>query len=194
MRTLKAWGIFAAMCMFVFAVSGCGGGSLDGSVGDDPTPDPVSVPDTYNTREVLEGAWLVTDATSSFTAGRFTFRLNSARLIFDSIDMTASTADAFITSRQGWYTDFTSGDVTIDLGIQDLGLSFEREAGRMIHQEKDKWRCNVGAESSTKRIVMNITVVTDKVITVNYQGVTPDLYLGAWEADYNFTLTFRKEE
>ncbi len=192
MRTLRAWGMLMAMCVFAFALSGCGGGSLDGNVGDDTGPNPVSVPDTYSTQEVLEGSWSAINSLYEFEAAKFGFRLNSARLTFDYISLTQSVGEALVTSNHEWYADYTSGDKVFDLGVQDLGLSFDKEAGRMIHQEKDKWRCNVDTESGNK-ILMNITVSSDKIIRVNYQDVTPVLFNGE-RAEYNFTLNFRKEE
>lgn len=190
MLKIRAWVMFMAMCALLFALSGCGGGSLDGDVSEDTAPNPVSVPDTYNTSEVLSGIWSAINSTYSFSAENFSFSLISARLSFDSINMSSSVADALITSRQEWYADYTSGDTAIDLGIQSLGLDFDSRTGRMIHQQKDKWRCNVSADS---RVVMNITVSSDKIISVNYQGVTPALYRNR-KSEYNFTLNFRKEE
>ena len=192
MRTLRAWGMLMAMCVFAFALSGCGGGSLDGNVGDDTGPNPVSVPDTYSTQEVLKGSWSAINSLYEFEAAKFGFRLNSARLTFDYISLTQSIGEALVTSNHEWYADYTSGDKVFDLGVQDLGLSFDKEAGRMIHQEKDKWRCNVDTESGNK-LLMNIAISSDKIIRVNYQGVTPVLFNGE-AAEYNFTLNFRKEE
>ncbi len=185
-----------AMCVFAFALSGCGGGSLDGNVGDDTGPNPVSVPDTYSTQEVLKGSWSAINSLYEFEASNFGFRLNSARLTFDYISLTQSIGEALVTSSHEWYADYTSGDKVFDLGVQDLGLSFDKEAGRMIHQEKDKWRCNVDTESGNK-ILMNIAISSDKIISVNYQGVTPVLFKDAakeYKTEYNFTLNFRKEE
>ena len=190
MRTLRAWGMLMAMCVFAFALSGCGGGSLDGNVGDDTGPNPVNVPDTYSTQKVLKGSWSAINSLYEFEAAKFGFRLNSARLTFDEVSLTQSTGLALVTSRHEWYTDYTSGDKVFDLGVQSLGLSFDQEYGRMIHQEKDKWRCNVDAEN---KLLMNIAVSSDKIISVNYQGVTPVIFNGEG-AEYNFTLNFRKEE
>ncbi|MBR4196217.1 MAG: hypothetical protein IKQ95_05830 [Synergistaceae bacterium] len=189
MRKFRMWSMIAVIGIFVAVLSGCGGGSLDST--NSGNQDTLNIPDTYRTQEVLSGAWSAIDSTSQFSAGNFGFRLSSARLTFDSVDMSGSVAYATVGSAQEWHTSYTSGDEHINLGIQNLGLTFSNEAGRMIHQAKDKWRCNVDGDSA--KTLMNITVSSDKIIRVNYQGVTPAMYAG-YSAEYSFTLNFRKEE
>ena len=60
----------------------------------------------------------------------------------------------------------------------------------MIHQGKDRWRCNIGGDN---KVLMNIVVSSDTLISVNYQGVSSVLFQNM-KAEYNFTLNFRKEE
>lgn len=191
MRKIRAWGIFAVMGLFVFLVAGCGGGSLDPEDSTETEQTiPNNSPDTYDTEKVLEGTWRVSDSSYEFSAGNFEFRLNSALLTFASTDIKGTVAQSKVTSVQEWYTDYTSGDVNVDLGIQSLGLNFNAQTGTMIHQGKDKWRCNIDGEN---KVLMNITVSSDTIIHVNYQGTTGVIYDNN-SVGYNFTLNFRKEE
>ena len=151
---------------------------------------PNDEPDTYDTQAVLEGSWRTIDGEVSFTADDFTFRLNSAALSFASTDVNGTVAQALVTSNQEWHSVLASGDVNIDLGIRSLDLDFAAETGTMIHQGRDRWRCNVDGEVKT---LMNITVSSDTLIRVNYQGTAKRLY-GNMGAEYNFTLNFRKEQ
>ena len=192
MRKFRAWAVMMVMLLAVFAVSGCGGGSLDpeDSSGETEQSIPNNSPDTYDTQSILEGSWRALDDSYEFSAEYLTFRLNSALLTFSSTDIKGTVAQSKVTSHQYWYAYYTYGTLYTDLGLQTLGLDFSGETGTMIHQGKDRWRCNVDGNS---KVVMNIEVISENVITVNYQGVTGALYNGYGTA-YNFTLTFRKEE
>ena len=191
MRNFRGWSIFVVMGLFVFLVAGCGGGSLDPESSTETEQSiPNNSPDTYDTEKVLEGTWRASDSSYEFSAGNFSFRLNSAVLTFSSTDIKGTVAQSKVTSVHEWYTDYTSGDVDIDLGIQSLGLNFNAQTGTMIHQGKDKWRCNIDGEN---KVLMNITVSSDTIINVNYQGTTGVIYDNN-SVGYNFTLNFRKEE
>ena len=191
MRTFRAWGIFVVMGLFVFLVAGCGGGSLDPEESSETEQSiPNNSPDTYDTERVLEGTWRVSDSSHEFSAGNFSFRLNSAVLTFTSTDIKGTVAQSKVTSLQEWYTDYTSSDINIALGIQSLGLNFNAQTGTMIHQGKDRRRCNIDGDN---KVLMNIAVSSDAVIRVNYQGTTGIIY-DNHSVGYNFTLNFRKEE
>ena len=193
MRKFRAWAVVMVMVMGVFALSGCGGGSLDPETSEETALEiPNDVPDTYNTGKVLEGSWRVLDEEYSFSSEYFSFMLNYAFLKFESVDIMGTVTQSKVTSNQDWHAYYTGSTSTYSryLGIDSLGLDFERETGTMIHQGKDKWRCNVGG---TNKIVMNITVLSENTISVNYQGVTDTLY-NSMGSEYSFTLTFRKEE
>lgn len=178
------------MAVAVFALSGCGGGSIDESTSDGETPIPNNSPDTYDTEKVLEGSWQVVDSEYTFDADDFNFRLNSARLAFASTDIKGTVAQSKVSSRQEWHSTYTSGDTKFDLGINSLGLDFDSKTGTMIHQGKDRWRCNIDGDN---KVLMNIVVSSDTLIQVNYQGVSGTLFQNT-KAEYNFTLNFRKEE
>ena len=193
MRKIRAWGMLILMGMSVFLLSGCGGGSLDSGNPIDPETTegiPNNSPDTYDTQKVLEGSWLAINSTYEYSVKNFSFRLNSARLTFDSVDIKGTVAQSKISSRQEWFSFYTSSDVNIDLGVQSLGLDFDARTGTMIHQGKDRWRCNIDGDT---KILMNILVSSDNVIQVNYQGTAGNLYRNTG-ADYNLTLIFRKQE
>ena len=192
MRKFGAFALMMVMAVAVFALSGCGGGSLDPDKSyDEETPSiPNNSPDTYDTEKVLEGSWQAVDSEYTFNADYFNFRLNSARLTFASTDIKGTVAQSKVSSRQEWHSTYTSGDVRTDLGINSLGLDFDTKTGTMIHQAKDRWRCNVDGDN---KILMNIVVSSDSFIQVNYQGVSGVLFQNT-KAEYNFTLNFRKEE
>lgn len=176
----------------VFVFSGCGGGSLDTGTPLNVEPKytiPNDYPDTYDTQSVLEGSWLAIDSTYEYSAESFNFRLNSARLTFASVDIKGTVAQAKVSSSQEWFADYASTDVNIDLGVRSLGLDFDSRTGTMIHQGKDNWRCNIDGDN---KVLMNITISSDTIIKVNYQGVTDTLYRDT-VAEYDFTLNFRKE-
>ncbi len=190
LNVMRKFWVFAVLLMFVFAFSGCGGGSLDPETSHSEPSVPNDLPDTYDTQKVLAGSWRAIDSEYEFsTDSYFGFRLNSALLVFDSVDIKGTVAQAKVSSRQEWFTAYTSSDLTVDLGVQNIGLDFDSRTGTMIHQGKDRWRCNVDGDS---KILMNITVSSDTVIKVNYQGVTGVLYDNT-VAEYDFTLNFRKE-
>ena len=180
------------MTVAVFALSGCGGGSLDPnkSYDDEETSIPNNSPDTYDTEKVLEGSWQAIDSEYTFDAENFSFRLNSARLSFASTDIKGTVAQSKVSSRQEWHSTYTSSDVKVDLGINSLGLDFDSKTGTMVHQGKDRWRCNIDGDN---KVLMNIVVSSDTLIQVNYQSVSGVLY-NRTKAEYNFTLNFRKEE
>lgn len=191
MRNFRALRMLAVIGLLVFAISGCGGGSLDPETSTETEQTiPNDSPDTYDTQRLLEGSWRALDDSYEFSAEDFSFRLNSALLAFSSTDIKGTVAQSKITSHQYWYTDYTSGDVVLDLGLRTLGLDFYGETGTMIHQGKDRWRCNIDGES---KVVMNIEVLSETLIEVNYQGVTGVIHDNTGAA-YDFTLTFRKEE
>lgn len=193
MRKFRAWAVMMVMVMGVFTLSGCGGGSLDPDTSDEAELTiPNNLPDTYDTEKILEGSWRVLDEEYTFSAEYFSFRLNYAFLRFDSVDIMGTVTQSKVTSNQDWYTYYTGSTSSYSryLGMDSLGLNFERATGTMIHQGRDKWRCNVGG---VNKIVMNITVLSENTISVNYQGVTDVLYNNIGAA-YSFTLTFRKEE
>ena len=119
MRRIRAWGMLAAMCLFVFAVSGCGGGSLDGNVGDnDNTSEsiPNNEPDSYNTAEVLAGEWSVlsdsnTISTLNLTRNQYTIqmRLISARMNLDDVLISGNGGSLSVKeSKQEWYVLLTT--------------------------------------------------------------------------------------
>ena len=193
MRNFRAWGMLIVMGFAVFVLSGCGGGSLDTGDPIDSEPQqtiPNNSPDTYDTQSLLEGSWMAIDSTYQYSTEYFNFRLNSARLTFTSVDIKGTVAQSKVSSRQEWFADYESNDVYVDLGVQSLGLDFDSRTGTMIHQGKDNWRCNIDGDN---KILMNITVSSDTIIRVNYQGISRSLY-GSIGAEYDFTLTFRKEE
>lgn len=181
------------MSVSILVLSGCGGGSLDNSpLIDQETTEgiPNNSLDTYDTEKVLAGSWMALNNTYEYGTQSFGFRLNAARLKFESVDIKGTVAQSKISSRQEWFSTYTSNDVHVDLGVQSLGLDFDAKTGTMIHQGKDKWRCNIDGDT---KILMNITVSSDNVIQVNYQGISHSLYRNIGAA-YDFTLIFRKEE
>ena len=178
------------MALLVFAVAGCGGGSIDPDTESTVPTIPNDSHDTYDTQGVLEGSWRALDESYTFSNAYFTFRLNSALLTFASTDIKGTVAQSKVTSHQQWYTHYINGSAYVDLGLQTLGLDFSGQTGTMIHQGTDKWRCNVDGDTN---VVMNITVSSDTVIQVNYQGVTPAMHNNTGTV-YDFTLAFRKEE
>ena len=192
MRKFGAFALMMVMAVAVFTLSGCGGGSLDPDKSyDEETPSiPNNSPDTYDTEKVLEGSWQAVDSEYTFQADDFSFRLNAASLTFSSTDIKGTVAQSKVSSHQEWYSSYTSSDVRTDLGVNSLGLDFASKTGTMIHQGKDRWRCNIGGDN---KVLMNIVVSSDTLISVNYQGVSGVLFQNT-KAEYNFTLNFRKEE
>ena len=118
MRRIRAWGMLAAMCLFVFAVSGCGGGSLDGNVGDEDTSNsiPNNAPDSYDTEKVLAGEWSVlndsnTISTVNLTRNQYTIqmRLISARMNLDDVLISGNGGSLSVKeSKQEWYVLLTT--------------------------------------------------------------------------------------
>jgi len=190
-----AWIMLFMMSFCVFVLSGCGGGSLDGEISSETQNNqtiPNDYPDTYDTESLLEGSWRAADSSYEFSTERFTFRLNSAYLTFNSTDIKGTIAQSTVSSRQEWQASYDDedNDYIIDLGIRSLDIDFDNETATMIHQGKDNWRCNIDGNN---KILMNITVSGDTLIRVNYQGTARNLYNNIG-AEYNFTLTFRKEQ
>ena len=194
MRRLRAWGMITVMGLFVAVLSGCGGGSIDPeNTTEQNLTIPNDYPDTYDTGKVLEGSWQAIDNGSGgydFSGTYFLFRLNSASLSFTSTDIRGTVAQPKITSHQEWHTNLISEDA--DIGINSLGLNFEGKRGTMIHQGRDSWRCTVNINDDSK-IAMNITVISETLITVQFIG-TSDVIYGNIGTQYDFTLTFRKEQ
>ena len=119
MRRIRAWGMLVAMCLFVFAVSGCGGGSLDGNVGDnDNTSEsiPNNEPDSYDTAKVVAGEWSVlsdsnTISTLNLTRNQYTIqmRLISARMNLDDVLINGNGGNLRVKeSKQEWYVLITT--------------------------------------------------------------------------------------
>ena len=169
MRKFRAWGIFLAMCVFAFALSGCGGGSLDGNVGDDANSNtiPNNDPDSYDTAKVLAGEWSVlNDTINTINLERndttIQMRLISARMTLADVNINNNGGRLSVKdSRQEWYvlittTDYQArsvpyidedGSVKYMLEIEevyaynsDTVSSDINSSVLMTHSGKDKWR------------------------------------------------------
>ena len=168
MRNLRAWGILLAMCVFAFALSGCGGGSLDGDVGDDGTSSiPNNDPDTYNTANVLAGEWSVlNDTIETINLERndttIQMRLISARMTFSDVNVNNNGGSLRVKdSKQEWYVLITTTDYqarSVPYIDEDGTLKYMLEVEEvyvynsdtvssdinsnvlMTHSGKDKWR------------------------------------------------------
>ncbi len=119
MLKIRAWVMLMAMCALVFALSGCGGGSLDGDVSDNNDTSntiPNNDPDSYNTAQVLSGEWSVlndTINTISLTRNDTTIqmRLIAARMRLADVYINGNGGSLSVTdSRQEWYVLITRSD------------------------------------------------------------------------------------
>ena len=104
------------MCMFVFALSGCGGGSLDGNSGDDDSSIPNNTADTYDTAKVLAGEWSVLND----TINTINLERNDTTIQMRMISARMNLADVYLednggvlsikNSKQEWYVLITTTD------------------------------------------------------------------------------------
>ena len=117
MRKLRAWGLLLAMSALIFAVAGCGGGSLDGDVSEDTDNSiPNNMSDSYDTAKVLAGEWSVlNDTIDSISLERndttIQMRLIAARMSFDDVVIKNNGGSLRIkNSTQEWYVLITTKD------------------------------------------------------------------------------------
>ncbi|MBR0169014.1 MAG: hypothetical protein IJQ08_10120 [Synergistaceae bacterium] len=117
MCKLGAWSMLAVMCALVFALSGCGGGSLDGTASDNNSNTiPNNDPDTYDTGKVLAGQWSVlNDTINTINLERndttIQMRLISARMSLDNVSVDGNGGSLSVKdSRQEWYVLITRSD------------------------------------------------------------------------------------
>ncbi|MBQ6972185.1 MAG: hypothetical protein IJP86_07500 [Synergistaceae bacterium] len=103
MRKVWAWAAVMVMMLAVFAVSGCGGGSLDPQSGGTGRTSPFAYVDSYDIPAVLSGTWILTegDGTAvSTTAGEAdTLSLimpANTQMVFSEVNISGDTGTALV--------------------------------------------------------------------------------------------------
>ena len=206
MRKLRAWGMLFAMCMFVFALSGCGGGSLDSN--SDTTSDtiPNNTADTYDTANVLAGEWSVLND----TVDTISLRYNDTNIQMRMISARMNLADVYLednggilsikNSKQEWYVLVTTTDYqtrSVPYIDEDGNLRYQIEIEEvssvlMTHAGKNKWRFEFikdNGELNRQATSMNIEITSESTIHVKQQDI---VHVASYDVFYETEFDMRK--
>ena len=219
MRKLRAWGMLFAMCMLVFALSGCGGGSLDSN--SDTTSDtiPNNTADTYDTANVLAGEWSVLND----TVDTISLRYNDTNIQMRMISARMNLADVYLednggilsikNSKQEWYVLVTTTDYqtrSVPYIDEDGNLRYQIEIEEvyeydsdtvssdinssvlMTHAGKNKWRFEFikdNGELNRQATSMNIEITSESTIHVKQQDI---VHVASYDVFYETEFDMRK--
>ena len=190
MNKMKLWAILLVLGLAVSAFSGCGGSADSENDSDSSTPN--SLPDTYDTADVLSGAWeyigeeastVDIESDDNFT---LSMTLAGASLVISDVDVSNTSGTARITLHETWRA-FVEGDTTQYYGI--IPVNLDQQTMSLTKTAKDNWRCDV---YEPYRSTINIEILAPDIIQLTENRVADVDLLKAKQ--YENTMSFRKPQ
>ena len=190
MRSMKFGVVIVMLGLCVFAFSGCGGSADTDSDSDSSTPN--SLPDTYDTAELLSGAWeyigeetstVEIDSDDTYT---LSMTLAGASLVITDVNVNNTSGTARITLHETWRA-FVDGDTTTYYGI--IPVNIDAQTMSLTKTAKDNWRCDV---YEPYRSTINIEILAEDIIQLTENRVADVGFLKAKQ--YENIMSFRKPQ